>query len=542
VKALIVDDEKHVRDAIRMLVDWERHGIRELYEAPEGATAMSIIEREQPEIVFTDMRMPLVGGTELMQWIHEHYPACKMIVISGHDDFEYVRHTVKYGGLDYILKPIDADELNEALAKAVESWKQEHEARLREQKRTITMNQIKPVYWDKLFSSLVQGEGVYTEFAVDLRQEFCLPELPQLAQVAIISLDTMPGSLRSKFAANLDLLFFSLANIANEYLRQHQSGYAFRYWNSMHELVIIFWGPEHTFMEQLRRINDGILFALKCRLDIGTGTRRSFPGGLAESYREARQALRQRNLLQPTGRIHLAAANEASLTPALPFGRYEADLRAAVLSNHEDQIRDMAARWITAIEQFDCITVEQMELWNHEYAVFKSRLISEYRQEDPVDEQMVEQPHEVQHDVQIMPMDEHGQLNLHLLLEEITQDLLRLSSRIAKLRQRERSIVHDIVSYIEQHYQEELTLQHISDRFHLSREYISRRFKQDLGENLSDYITRIRIEKAKLLLMNPQLRIVQIAEMVGYRDEKYFSKVFKKTTGLSPNQYRASGT
>ena len=535
MKALIVDDEKHVRDAIRMLVDWDRYGIEQLFEAPEGTAAMSIIEREQPEIIFTDMRMPVVDGTELMQWIHQHHPACKVIVVSGHDDFEYVRHTVKYGGLDYILKPIDADELDEALAKAVSSWQQEHEARLRDQMRTIAMNQIKPVYWDKIFSSLVQGESVYADFACDFRQEFGCEELPKQAQVAIISLDTMPGSLRSKFAANLDLLFFSLANIANEYLVKHQSGYAFRCWNSQHELVIFYWGPERSFLDQLLRIHDGILFALKSRLDIGIGTPRSFPGELGESYREARQALRQRNLLQPTGRIHHAAAHEVPRTLALPFGRYEADLRAALLSNREDQIRDMAERWISAVEKLDSITVEQMELWNHEYAVFKSRRISEYQQEDPHGVQLNEQPH----DMPIIPMDEHGRLDFRLLLEEVTRDLLRLSSMIAKLRQRERSIVCDIVSYIEQHYQEELTLQHISDRFHLSREYISRRFKQELGENLSDYITRIRIDKAKLLLMNPQLRIVRIAEMVGYQDEKYFSKVFKKVTGLSPNQYRS---
>jgi len=83
-----------------------------------------------------------------------------------------------------------------------------------------------------------------------------------------------------------------------------------------------------------------------------------------------------------------------------------------------------------------------------------------------------------------------------------------------------------------------MTLQHISDRFYLSREYISRRFKQEFGENISDYIARVRIEKAKQLLLSPNLRIAQIAEIIGYQDEKYFSKVFKKMVGQSPNEYR----
>jgi two-component system response regulator YesN len=81
-------------------------------------------------------------------------------------------------------------------------------------------------------------------------------------------------------------------------------------------------------------------------------------------------------------------------------------------------------------------------------------------------------------------------------------------------------------------------MQNIAERFFLSREYISRKFKQQFQENLSDYIERLRMDKAKLLLMNPQYRIVHIAELVGYKDEKYFSKVFKKLEGISPNVYR----
>lgn len=118
MKALIVDDEKHVRDAIRLLVDWDRYGIRTILEAPEGLTAIQLIEAEQPEIIFTNMLMPLMNGSELLEWIQEHAPHSKTIVISGHDDFGFVRHTIKYGGMDYILKPIDEAQLNEAVLRS----------------------------------------------------------------------------------------------------------------------------------------------------------------------------------------------------------------------------------------------------------------------------------------------------------------------------------------------------------------------------------------------------------------------------------------
>lgn len=536
MKVLIVDDEKHVRDAIRMLVDWQHYEIRELYEAPEGAAAKLIIEQERPEIIFTDIRMPVLDGVELMQWIQQHYSDCKMIVVSGYEDFEYVRHTVKAGGSDYILKPIDPEELDEALTNAVASWKQEHEARVRQQRHTMTMNQIKPIYWDKIFSSIVQGESVYPDFAREFRQEFG-SDLPDHGQVAIVCLDTIPGNLRSKFTSNVDLLFFSLANIANEYLRQTSCGYSFRYWNSMDDLVIIYWGTESTFQDRLLLINEGIRSTFKTRLDISIGTRKTFGSELSESYREARHVLRQRNLLEPIGRIHFTETSETSALPALPFAKYTSDFRAAILSSHEDQIREVTTRWILDIEQLDRVSFEQIELWKQEYTIFKSRLLADYLPDDP-DPSFI-RTEELSDEASTIPLDASGRLAYEMLLDEVTHDLRKLSKKVSALQQRERSVVHDIVDYIEQHYDEDLTLQHISDRFHLSREYISRRFKQELQENVSDCITRTRIDKAKLLLLNPQLRIVQIAEMVGYRDEKYFSKVFKKVIGLSPSQYRA---
>ncbi|MEB9892173.1 helix-turn-helix domain-containing protein, partial [Bacillus cereus] len=116
--------------------------------------------------------------------------------------------------------------------------------------------------------------------------------------------------------------------------------------------------------------------------------------------------------------------------------------------------------------------------------------------------------------------------------------LQRLSDALSARQGREQHIIFDIARYVEQHYNEDLSLQDMAERFYVSREYISRKFKQQFGINLSDYWTGIRIEKAKRLLLNPHLRIAQVGEMVGYQDEKYFSKVFKKVEGVSPNLYR----
>lgn len=534
MKILIVDDERHVRETIKLLIDADQYGIAEWLEAPDGERAIALIEQFKPEIILTDMHMPIKNGVELLRWISQHYLQGKTIVISGHDDFEYVKHAVKYGGSDYILKPIDEDELNQALQKAISCWHKEQKERVLQISLTQEINQIKPVFWDKLFSNLVQEEISYASIAEQFELDFKMSGKPAQAQIAIISTELLPLFIQKKFSANYDLLFFLLANIVNEYLQKEHSGYAFRYWNSQHELLIVAWQSKERFISTIKQINDGIRLTLGSKMEIGIGTVKAFPQGLKESYQEAHLILKQRNLLRSAGNIHWYGDQEIPPLVPLPFSRFEADFKTSLQSAQQQVIGHAVAKWIDALRLLPGITIEQLELWHHEYTLFKARCLNELLGSETQD---INSDGGAAYALQVT-VDEQGKLPFEQLQANVEHDLWKLSQQLAGAKQRERNVIYEIVDYIEKNYQAEITLQHISERFFLSREYISRRFKQELNENLSDFIERIRIEKTKLLLGNPQLKIVQIAEMVGYRDEKYLSKVFKKAVGVSPNQYR----
>lgn len=242
MKAIIIDDEKHVREGLLLLAEWKKFGIETIFEAKDGEEAMRIISEHQPEIIFTDMRMPKKDGISLLKWIRESGILSKTIVVSGYDDFEYMRNAIFYKSFDYLLKPIEPDVLNETLEKAVNEWKE--------------------------------------------------------------------------------------------------------------------------------------------------------------------QALHQKTL--------------------------------------------------------------------------------------------------------------------------VTTDNY----------QKEKTGIHLIEEFVRQNYQNEINLQEIADRFFFSREYISRKFKQEFDDTITDYVMKIRMEKAKELLANPNLKIYEIANHVGYQNEKYFSKLFKKLIGVRPNEYR----
>ncbi len=531
MRALIVDDERHVREAIRLLVDWQAYGIDEVTEAQDVASAIERINQDSPQIVFTDMMMPGQLGTDLLAWIREHAPSAKVIVISGHDDFDFVRKTVLYGGMDYILKPIDPEQLNQAVAKAVQSRKQEDEGTKQEQRKAIEINQLRPVYWDKILTNLVEDPSYYSSIVETLRTEFGLEEEDRLCRVAVLATDTIHPTIRSKFAGSEDLLYFSLLNICNEIVRKQRRGVAFRHEHG--SVVVLLWKMTGSAPALLDTVNEGIRQAFGSPLEFGLGGERPLPAGIKQSYHEAHIVLRQRNMRAVRPRVRCFDPEENPRLSAIHLTEFEDPMRIALRSGQEQPIRDVVRLWVNQAERMSYINTEQLELWNHEYSVVRARLLKELFGDLPAASNRSQDSA-----FAAVPVDPEGCLMLPRLAERLEQDLLQLSRLWAEHQRQDEHVIFEIVKYIDSHYAEDITLQDLADRFFLSREYISRKFKQQFQENLSDHIERVRMDKAKLLLMNPQYRIAQVAELVGYKDEKYFSKVFKKLEGLSPNEYR----
>lgn len=118
-KVLIVDDELPVREAVKLLGEWETYGVTELLEASNGEEAKQILERERPALVLSDIQMPLCNGIELMEWIEAQGKETKVVMLTGYDDYSYMRRAIQLGSFDYLLKPVDPDILNDLLERAL---------------------------------------------------------------------------------------------------------------------------------------------------------------------------------------------------------------------------------------------------------------------------------------------------------------------------------------------------------------------------------------------------------------------------------------
>ncbi|MGF9700328.1 response regulator transcription factor [Paenibacillus sp. MABNR03] len=539
MKALIVDDEKHVRDAIRLLGHWDELGIDTLLEAADGHEAATAISYHQPEIVLSDMRMPGQDGMALLEWISVHAPHSKVLVISGYDDFELVRHAIRYGGMDYLLKPVEADELNASLSKAVNAWQEEESVRLQATRQSIVVNRMRPHYHDRLLTELVVGRGNSHAQIQRLRDELNLPLKAGRCNIAVTSLSHLDADCLAKYRSHPDLLVFSVLNICAEMLSTPEEGVAFRHLDQTDEVVLLHWGNCSALQPLLEKVNDGLQQTIQRRLHFGISACETYPSGIAAAYQEASLRLWRRNVLQNAPRFH-DSLETLSGNKGMRLTTFVEPMRLAAMSGRVSSVAAAVAEWIDPITQLQVVTAEQVHQWMEEMEWMLGRWLDDAADSPPANEEDVAEEHSFP--FAELPFDSEGLLSLSLLRSLLEQRLLAAGKALTFTPHASPDPMTDIARYTDAHYQEDLSLQQIAARFYLSREYISRKFKQQFGLNWSEYLGKLRINNAKLLLQNPSLRIVKISEMVGYQDEKYFSKVFKKMEGITPGEYRKSLT
>jgi two-component system, response regulator YesN len=520
MKALIVDDEKHVREGLLLLAEWEKYGIDTILEAEDGEEAIKLINEYHPEIIFTDMRMPKRDGINLLKWIHSSNLNSKTIVVSGYDDFEYLRNAIYYKSFDYILKPIDPEILNETLERAVTEWQDQALFRKSQVEDNKVINEVKQLYWDRLFSSLlhksqisqVDIEKIEKQFSVNIHQK------PLIA--AVIQVKTMIDNV---FQGDSDLCFFSLNNICNEFLNRDHSGVCFRNLNKKSELVIVFWNHRNiSFL--LNQIHSSIFQFTKVRCTIALGEPASH---LKVAYESAHQVFKKHNLVE---KKKIVTPKDIISRHSMYLLDYSQEFIWAIKSGSPEQMDSILHRIFISLEATLCITPEQIHDWETQFEYLRQNVIKEYEME-------------IQLYRGLDYWETDGTFSFKKFKEEKRKEFQDLIKTLMSMKyQKEKSSIHLIEAYLRQNYQEDIHLQKIADRFFLSKEYISRKFKQEYNETITDYLTKIRMEKAKELLENPHLKIYEIAYNVGYQNEKYFSKVFKKIVGLTPNEYRNSVT
>ncbi len=531
MKALIVDDEEHVIEAIKILGDWDSLGIKEIYSAMDGEDAIQIIKEVHPQIILTDMKMTKINGVDLLKWIHQHAPFSKTIVISGYSNFTYVQQAIRFGGMDYILKPIDQTLINQALLKAVTRWKNEFTQR----NKNTQWNQAEPIFWSKKILNLIEEPKDDSKELKKIIEHFQLnQDKKNTVKICVLRIQELTGMMKKEFGNDISLLAFSITNVCNEIINRHRvAGYSFENFKKKREIVLLFWNNYKKCLTIIETIYECINELFGSYFVMGVGEVCQFPFETKKTYEQSVKAIARRNLLNQRRKIYMYKKKKEDRFHLL-LPEWDRRIITAIKSNQEKELYECIDQLLNCLTEKELLTENDIRVFVDEYKIFRKKWIIELIQkQNSIFTKLYRSFNlEVKH---IKAIETIGLLHIKKVIK---QDLGAILETYNKVRGEINNPILEIKKYIDNTYMEDISLTSISEHYYLSKEHISRSFKKYFQSNITQYIAELRIEQAKKLMRNKMLSINEIAKMVGYKDAKYFSKVFKKMTELTPNAYR----
>ncbi|WP_010272871.1 response regulator transcription factor [Paenibacillus senegalensis] len=526
LRVLVVDDEQVVREHFSQHIPWEETGFCCMGTAHNGREAIAMMEQELPDLVFTDITMPVMDGLEFAAYVREHWPQVKLIFLTAHDEFAYARQAVVLGAKNYLLKiGLTREQIIEACREVAAEWEERtkgirggagssaHESLARDW--AVRSHLLRMV--------LSSQEGPEKDRAALLFREWVDLEGTNYAVISLLW-DLFPWNKLG--LQELEEILEGQVRFAEkvEELAREQRIQAAAFPGKATRLIVIASSPAKDgfadFQVRLRELASRIASASEACL----GVRCQFHISELASGRERLIPLIQEGQTRLLDRFYYTEKGDRQ-SPALPYAEPDrahtlemaASITGALREGEEGKLKELLDRLLVMREpayspQF-LLDVAQWVI-DHGTALsaaggkllrFNLDLVCSREQY----------------------MEWWERLKEHMLLPQIGASGKEVRREIRLIRQ-----------YVGQHYHTPLQMSDVAQAVHLNPAYLGQMFKQETGEYLSDYINRIRIHKAKELLEGTNMKIYEVAQAVGLTDYRYFCKMFKKWIGYTPTQYK----
>ncbi|NOU65341.1 response regulator [Paenibacillus sp. LMG 31461] len=533
-KLVIVDDEPAVRGGLSQFVQWSDYGIVLAGTADDGDTGLELIEQVKPDIVLTDVMMPVMDGIQMSREIRERLPETKIVFISGHNEANLLRSALQVHAADYIFKPVKRTELQKVIEGVVRDLRSEEKERQRLKDMEVKLTQSMPLLREKFLMALIQdGDAkpeVLRERAAFLNLELPL-ETPYL--VLVITIDDAREVLGSRSERDKQLLSYSLLNVVQELIDQYLHGYAFE--NRAAEFVGLLVlddpmkDPEATLLLLAEEIRDNLKRWLNISVTIGVGERADNIRMLPASFRHARDAADQKWYMGKNQVITMDSL-EVGAASSIRFDSSQSERLVSVLKSGEKQQLELEMESI--LEPLAQIRKDGFKYGRQvglQMIALAGRLL--------LDLNLLTREKEEE---EAWALDRLLKLETMAELKTFVSDYLySICCWIQEKRSgRSSNVIEQIQKFISENYAKNLAIAEIAAYVYLSQTYVSLLFKQETGETIYEYLMKVRIAKAKELLVDPRIKFYEVCELVGYTDPSYFSKLFKKMTGLTPSAYR----
>lgn len=519
-KILIVDDESLLKQGFIHMTNWLEHDFQVIGEASNGVAALEQIEKNTPDIVVTDIRMPVMDGIELTRIIKERYPDIQVIILSSYNDFDYVKETLKLGVLDYILKPkMKFEELLYVLEKA-KTKKIENKSGI----LTPSIEDLEKLR-DYFLKSLMINSKPDNKSIENLmkKYEIALKSNNLLIFITYLNADT---EFYNQFNSDISELHYSIMNEISQIISTDHNAYSFIYNDKMVVTIL------NCLQEEVENIYSGYSkvienFNIKHKYDLYILLSDTFDG-----YENIYQVFHKTMKISQ-------------------YIFYKVNNRILTSSDFNNSIRSLEIDYKSLDLLIEKLDFEKLSNNISEF-VTEPLFRGVYLEPSALKNIFVDILYHILHKLTEMNFDMKGISNnkfiylkgientntLNQLLIYFNEMLLEFNQYILDLNNKKYSpLIHNVIEYTCQNFQHEISLAFIAKHFHVNKSYLCELFKQQTNSHFNDFLTKLRIDKAKELLRQPNYNVYSAGDLVGYQNPSYFGRIFKKITGMKPSEY-----
>lgn len=538
IKVFLVEDEMVIRRGIKNSIDWEKEGYIFCGEASDGELAYPMIIKEKPDILITDIRMPFMDGLELCKLVKEELPNIKILILSGYDEFDYAKEAIRLGVTEYLLKPISSGKLLEALNGVSESIRREKEDKDLVRKYMEEMRENTEHEKQKFFEQMIAGNLSMAD-ALETGEKYEMNLSARMYNLLLFRFTL--GEENRKSGELLGEAEYAIEKLTErlEYVFEFQrgvEGWAF----------LLMADNEEQMSERVKELSKDLEEIMKNYSTIayfgGIGQPVARLRELEESFREAERALAARFTMELNQIISVEDIRMAQNVDTLDdieitsFGEIEKTrtmLEKFLNNGAEDEIDEFVDVYINELSEENLKSVLMRQ-----YIIMDAYIVmmSFCEKIEGIEGEMQAQSEELKNSMKTIQTLEEIKNYIRMLLKKIIGVRDTISGR------RYSDIIEIAKDQIRKTYMsDEISLNTIAAEVGMSPSYFSSIFSKEMGKTFVEYLTEIRMDRAKELLMCSSMKTSEIGYEVGYKDPHYFSYIFKKTQNCTPKEFRARG-
>lgn len=533
MQMIIVDDEAHWVENLTMYKPWDTLGIEHVYKAFSAREALEMIEMNPIDIVITDILMPEMTGIELLERVRLHDKKIKFIILSGHSDFEYAKKAVQHQAVDYLLKPPTDDELFSAVKKAIDQLNVEWESISSLERTQYTLRENLPLLRGQLLLDALRGYPMPAEEWSRKLHNYGLPFENGECALLLVRMEEEFGRFKNN---GQQLMEYAIMNMAEEIIGEFMETWGVKEEHG-YLVFLLQLKKEHahlgkeTILEKLAlQLQYKVKQFLKVSLSIVITEWFRFPELLLDQYRQAADYFRQ---------IVGDEQEFVMRVGAVTDNRSQGPLDSLYMPPSLSSLLE-AGRWDTAKDKLITVCAELDEKWNDSwehcmeagYVIASSFTHLAHRNEQSLASLLggpdMEQLQSGEAFTSISKLRRWSLGVLNKLEEGTSNEMKDIRSLYVKKTQEfaEKNLHHDV------------SLRALADHVNLHPTHLSKIYKIQTGEGISDYVFRLRMERACHVLRTTDKKVYEISMEIGYLDPAYFIKVFKRQFGSTPQEYR----